>query len=584
MKKNKTILSAGIRSQQDVVLVRQRARQVAQALGFSVQEQTRIATAVSEIARNAFEYGGGGRAEFLLDEQPPATLLVRVSDRGPGIAELDAVLEGRPSTSNGLGLGIVGARRLMDRFEITTDSKTGTVVLMGKVLPRQNGLVAEGIEKIAEKIARDLPRDPFSEIQQQNRELLSTLEELRERQAELLELNLELEDTNRGVVALYTELNEKADSLARANELKTAFLSNMSHEFRTPLNAILSLSALLLDRVDGDLTPEQHKQVSFIQQSAQGLSDLVNDLLDMAKVEAGKVSVHPSEFQVESLFGALRGMLKPLLAPNSAINLVFEELPGLPVLYTDEGKVSQILRNFISNALKFTEQGEVRVTARPGPAASATVVFSVADTGIGILFEDQERIFEEYTQIDSPLQQRTKGTGLGLPLSRQLAQLLKGRVWVGSSPGRGSTFYLEIPVCYDSERDLAAADCDCNPAGPFVLAIEDNLETLLLYQKYLLGTSYSLHPAPTLKEAQRVLDNARPAVVLLDVLLGDENTWGFLKQIKEDEATRTIPVLVATVVDNHQKAVALGADGFCVKPIEREWLLQMLRTFSHESG
>src|SRR5262249_27631957 len=187
------------------------------------------------------------------------------------------------------------------------------------------------------------------------------------------------------VVALYAELDEKADHLRRADELKSRFLSNMSHEFRTPLNSILALSRLLLDRLDGPLTDEQVKQISFVRKAAQDLFELINDLLDLAKVEAGKVVMRPGEFDVEHLFGALR----PLLV-NRSLNLVFEDTSGLPSLMTDESKVSQILRNFISNALKFTERGEVRVAARLSDDGDS-VVFSVKDTGIGIAADDRDR-------------------------------------------------------------------------------------------------------------------------------------------------------------------------------------------------
>src|SRR5262249_37575635 len=159
----------------------------------------------------------------------------------------------------------------------------------------------------------------------------------------------------------------------------------------------------------------------FIRKAADALSELVNDLLDLAKVEAGKTVVQPIDFEVGHLFGALRGMLRPLLV-NESLDLVFEEPEGIPRLHNDEAKVSQILRNFISNALKFTERGEVRVTARL-IEGSEMITFSVADTGIGIAPEDQERIFQEFTQVDNPLQRRVKGTGLGLPLCRKLAEL-----------------------------------------------------------------------------------------------------------------------------------------------------------------
>ena len=216
---------------------------------------------------------------------------------------------------------------------------------------------------------QERPQNAFEELQYQNQELLGALEEIRSRQAELIRLNRELEDTNRGVVALYAELDEKADHLRRADELKSKFLSNMSHEFRSPLNSILALSGLLMNRADGELTPPQEQQVVYVRRAAQDLLELVNDLLDLAKVEAGKVKARPLEFEVENLFAALRGMLRPLLL-NQAVDLIFDDATHIPRVFSDEGKVSQILRNFISNALKFTERGEIGFPRRLQAPAS----------------------------------------------------------------------------------------------------------------------------------------------------------------------------------------------------------------------
>lgn len=450
---NTTILTIEVRCEQDVVMTRQRARQIAQALGFDSQDQTRIATAVSEIARNAFQYARSGKVEFRVEGLEPQIFLICIRDQGPGITNLKTILDGQYTSKTGMGLGIIGAGRLMDQFHIESSPHDGTEVLMGKTLPKRTPiLTGKRLAQIVDELIIRSPQNPFEEIQQQNQELLRTLEELQKRQAELKQLNRELEDTNRGVVALYAELDEKAASLERANQLKTRFLSNISHEFRTPLNSIVSLSRFLLDRMDGELTPEQEKQVKFIRKSGEGLSELVNDLLDLAKVEAGKIVVHPSEFEVSDLFGTLRGMLRPLLADNSSISLVFEEPVNIPMLRTDEGKVAQILRNFISNALKYTERGEVRVAAAMG--SSNTVVFSVADTGIGIALEDQQRIFEEFIQLYNPIQKRVKGTGLGLPLSRKLAELLGGSVSVKSGHV-GSTFFAVIPLVYSDFTENA---------------------------------------------------------------------------------------------------------------------------------
>ena len=445
-----SILSVQVKQEQDIVTVRQRARQLAGLVGFDQQTQTRIATAVSEIARNAFRYAGGGKVEFIIEGQTaPQIFLIQISDQGPGIDALPAILSGDYRSATGMGLGIIGAQRLMDRFHIEATPGQGTTVWLRKIFPKGTPvLTLKRLQQIADDLAQQRAHDPIVEIQRQNQELLQALTELRQRQEDLLQLNRELEDTNRGVIALYAELDEQADHLRRADELKTRFLSNMSHEFRTPLNAQLALTRLLLDRLDGDLTAEQEKQIRFIRKAAESLLELVNDLLDLAKIEAGKIEVYPVEFQVATLFSALRGMLRPLFI-SEAVELVFEEPVDIPPLYTDEGKVSQILRNFLSNALKFTQHGEVRISATLSQDQK-TVSFAVKDTGIGIAQEDQARIFEEFTQVAHPLQKRVKGTGLGLPLCRKLAELLGGSVAVASTVGVGSTFTAALPVVYQA--------------------------------------------------------------------------------------------------------------------------------------
>ena len=266
---------------------------------------------------------------------------------------------------------------------------------------------------------------------------------LAESRREAQALRAELEETNRGVLALYAELDAQAEQLREATELKSRFLAYMSHEFRTPINSMRSITRLLLDRVDGPLTEEQEKQVSFIQQNATEFAEMVDDLLDLAKVEAGRVEISPAWFEMVDLFSALRGMFKPVLT-NPAVNLVFEEPGNIPKLYTDDRKLSQILRNFISNALKFTPRGEVRVGAKF--EGDSMVTFSVTDSGIGIAPEFHETIFQDFSQVNSPLQKRLRGTGLGLSLSKKLAELLGGSVQLDSEPGKGSTFSVTIPV------------------------------------------------------------------------------------------------------------------------------------------
>lgn len=453
-----SLISLNLHQEHDLVYVRQRARQITRLLGFGSLEQTSVTTALSEIARNALRYGGGGRVDFILEDstrrdapslsQPPA-LVIHVSDRGPGITDLKTILDGRYISTTGMGMGIVGAKRLLDRLDIETEPGEGTRVTLMRRLPRRlPGLPGIDVKKIVAELAHPLEANPLNEMEQQNQELLRAMETLQERQEELERLNHELADTNRGVMALYAELDGKAQLLQRADALKDSFLSNISHEFRTPLNSIMGLTRLLEERTDGDLTPEQQKQVNLIRRSAEELAELVNDLLDTAKIAAGKVVVYPQEFTIADLFSSLRGMFRPLHT-SSEVALRFDDVSSLPPLYTDEAKVAQILRNFISNALKFTERGSVHARAViAGRGENAAITFSVEDTGIGIAPEDRARIFTEFVQVDGRLQQRAKGTGLGLPLSRRLAELLGGSVSLESTPGVGSTFSVTLPCHY----------------------------------------------------------------------------------------------------------------------------------------
>jgi signal transduction histidine kinase/ActR/RegA family two-component response regulator len=572
-----SLLTTKIHYEQDVVLVRQRARQIALELGFDPQDQTRIATAVSEVARNAFQYAQGGKVEFRLSGQVPQSFEIQISDTGPGIADLTTILAGHYQSSTGMGLGLIGATRLMDGVKVETELGRGTSVLLHKQLPKPREFLSpEAISALLDELLQRSPQGALSEMQQQNQELLQALDALHQRQDELTQLNQELADTNRGVVALYAELNDKAESLQHVSELKTRFLSNIGHEFRTPLNAVHSLTQLLLSQLDGSLNTEQTKQVKFIQHSATSLSELVNDLLDLAKVEAGKIAVRSTEFEIVDLFRSLRGVLRPLLPQTPDVSLIFEDPVGIPALNTDEGKVAQILRNLIANALKYTEQGEVRVSARLED--KQTIRIAVADTGIGIASADQNRIFEEFVQIANPLQARVKGTGLGLSLSRKLAQLLGGNLTVQSQVGVGSTFSLTLPLNYAGEVDaiyepqpqkrrlsrseptaIAASVPTPNPLSSLpasavqwasdplkILIIDDDPTFRYVLHQLLRPVSVDILEAQGGYEGLGRAWADLPHVILLDWLMPDLAGWNVLQQLKANPVTQAIPVIIVT--------------------------------------
>ncbi|QAT88954.1 putative sensor histidine kinase/response regulator [Corallococcus coralloides] len=448
----------------------------------------------------------------------------------------------------------------------------GGIALVGSLVPEDYGAALTQVSTT------------LGELSALHRETERQQHELKRRAEELSRLNRELEESNRGVRSLHAALDEKAESLQRASEIKSRVVANVSHEFRTPLHSILGLSKVLLNPLNGNLAPEQEKQVQFIRGSAEALFELVNDLLDLSKVESGKTTLRHSRFVASDLISALRGMTRPLLPPDSTVALNFEE-PREPLeLETDEAKLSQVVRNLISNALKFTESGAVTVSATRGPRD--TVVFTVKDTGIGIAPENHERVFEEFIQVDSHLQRRVKGTGLGLPLARKLTELLGGTLTVQSRLGEGATFVITLPRVHPEVSEmtgLTQRSATLDPSRAPVLVLEDDRQTLFLYEKYLARSGFQVLPVRSVEEARKVMQRVRPAAMVLDVMLEGETSWSFLAEMKNGEQTRDIPVLVVTVTDREQKARALGADEFWLKPVD-ELRLQKKLTAMARTG
>jgi signal transduction histidine kinase len=556
----KQLLKSQLLYEQDIVSIRQKTRQLAEILSFETQDQNRLATAVSELARNAFQYAGGGEVAFLFSQDTsPQTFYVQVSDKGPGIPNIQKIMNGQYISGTGMGVGLIGSKKLMDHFKIQTEPGGGTQVLIGKDLRKVTKPVVEkDIAELVQKLHRLPAYSPLEEVQLQNRALLLALDEVNTKQEELIHLNRELSDTNSGVIALYAELDEKAVSLTKANEIKTSFLSNMTHEFRTPLSSIISLTRLLLDRVDGELSKEQERQVNYIYKSADVLLELVNDLLDLAKVEAGKIAINSSEFDLDSLLGAQRGMFRPLLANNSLIELVMRTEVAKP-LYTDEGKVSQILRNLISNALKYTVSGAITVLARDED--DETVLFSVSDSGIGIAEEHLETIFEDFSQIESIHQKKNRGTGLGLPLSRRLANLLGGDIWVESVLGKGSTFYARIPRVFsgaadgnliskeDSNRSANSISKSAHLKSTYKILLIDDDEASRYILKGLIQGELKAEFIEALdgQEGLNQIREIHPDLIILDLSMPKLSGFEVIEQWSiENQGRKSIPLIVNT--------------------------------------
>lgn len=460
---------------------------------------------------------------------------------------------------------VMNGRVVTFSFSAKPDSNGG-VGLLGTNLPDEHGRVLQQVQ------------ESVLEVVELNRAIARQKHELAQRQEELERAYRELAESNRGVVTLHAELEDKAATLKRAADVKGRVVANVSHEFRTPLHTILGLSKILLSGTDGPLAEEQQKQLRYIRNSAEELQQLVNDLLDLSKAESGKAQLRTEKFTIPELFSALRGQMRPLLAPEQTVELVFdgEEELGDLTLETDHGKVAQIMRNLISNALKFTEHGEVRIRAT---REEDQLLLHVSDTGLGIAPTDHERVFEEFGQVESHLQKRVKGTGLGLALSRKLAELLDGTLSLQSELGKGSTFTLTLPLVHPEVRELVSLEQrPIDPAKAPVLVVEDDRKTIFIYEKYLAMTGFQVVPARTIADARRLLQTHRPSAIVLDVMLEGETTWEFLGDLKRSPETSDIPVLVVTVTGKAQKARALGADEFWLKPVDQGRLLRKLRS------
>jgi signal transduction histidine kinase/CheY-like chemotaxis protein len=530
-----------VRGEDDVVRAHQTTRTIAAQLGFSNFEQTRIATAMSEIARNALAYAAGGTVTFGLNDAG-GVLAITVADRGPGIPDVAAVLSSERAPTPGLGAGIPGARRLMDSFVIDS-SPGGTRVEMTKRIPRRTGKPdAARITTMQLQLAGQLADEPSQEIRRLSRDIA-------ERDRRVVELTEELTETNRGVMALHAELEDRAEYQRRAVELRTRLLSEMGHELRTPLHSLDTISQFLLDRLDGELTSEQDRQVRIIHEVAESLTAYVNDLLDLARTDAGRAVIQLTRFHVDAVLRPLRRILQPLVPPKVALQVAVE--PGLPPITSDEQKLSQILRNLVANALKFTEHGAVEIRAL---RAGDRIVFEVADSGIGIAPEHHDLIFHEFAQLDGHVQPRMRGSGLGLPLSRRLAELLGGTLTVASQLGVGSTFRLELPL---EAGVTAAAPAPAptapviaaaapRPGRPRVLIVDDDRASRYVLRRWLDGR-YRVDEADTGHDGLRQAAT-RPDAIFLDVVMPDLTGFEVLERLKADPVTRDIPVVVYTAL------------------------------------
>jgi len=539
---NGELLRTAIAVEQDVFAVRQRGREVAAAIGMEGQDQVRLATALSEVGRQL--YANLGLVDVVFGYEPGARPMLVVEASAPvsGPAEPDFLRELEP------------AHRLMERW--TVEVRDGTVVVtMARRLPAARAqLTEQELAAVRDHVASLVPSTPLQELAVQNKNLLATLEQIQAQRDELLRVNAELEETNRGVlalynqlsdeleatnrgvVALYAELDEMSVQLRDASEAKSRFLANVSHELRAPATAIIGLMRLLLDPRSDPLTDDQRHQLELVRASGKDLLVLVNQLLDLAKAESGRIEPDWVDVDLADLFHMLRGTMQPL-ATNPDVTLAVEE-PGDVTLYTDGALLSQILRNLLTNAIKFTIRGRIELRARQRPD-DGMLDLTVSDTGVGIPPGEQERVFEEFYQVRAAGLPPVKGTGLGLPYARRLATLLGGALTLTSTPGEGSTFTVSMPLRH-GDADTAA------PPPRHILVVEDDEAFRSALVSCLRDSNTRVAEAADGRAALAAIEAEPPDLVVLDLRLPELDGNAVLDHLSANEALSRIPVVVLT--------------------------------------
>jgi two-component system, sensor histidine kinase len=558
--KCRQVAQCPLTTESDLLIVRNTTKQLAVILGLSSPDQTRLVTAVSEVARNALLYAGGGKVNFELSEQIDNEFLqITVIDSGPGIANVGTILNLEAAVVSGANTSLTAVRRLVDYLEITT-GESGTAVslrkgLIGTALSRRD------LEKWAQAFPPSAPDLILQELQQQNRDLVAALDEVQKVRA---------------------ELEERSTQLTHANQLKAQFLANVSHEIRTPMNAVLGLTNILDKRLEDQ---EDRRLIGLLRQSASSLLNIINDILDLSKIDEGKLLISNQVFSLVNLIDDVANMFAAQAASREIV-LVVSLDPTLPqFVLSDENRIRQILVNLVGNAIKFSEHGEIKINTflswknqnRVG------VRIEVQDQGIGIESGDLDKLFKPFSQIDGTWNRRQTGTGLGLSICKRLAELLDGTIGVNSAVGVGSTFWIELP--FDSMDEQAAAKQDLPEIYSFpgakILLGEDHPVNQMVAINVLEGLAVEVGVASDGLEVLAQLNSTYYDLILLDCqmpMMDGFETTAAIRQMESGSA-RHIPIVAMTanaMAGDREHCLSMGMDDYISKPFEERDLAGVL--------
>ncbi|MFI7382548.1 ATP-binding protein [Streptomyces sp. NPDC049813] len=537
------VYTTTLTEQQDVLVLRRCLQAVCRVVEVQGTALVQLVTVLSEVGQELL-----GAAE----------LTARIVLQGSQDSFLiETVLTWRGPRTVGSAL-TAAAGRLLDRVEQTDDDEHR--IVLGQ-RARSGGMTPQERLKRCRAAVTVVDGVDLGEVLRlQNRSLLAALEESRTQHDELARLNAELEETNAGVVAmyselaselentntgvvaLYAELEDKTRQLRLASEAKTRFWANVSHELRSPVNSVIALARLLLDPRSAELQPDQHQQVSMIAASGSTLLSLVDELLDVAKAESGRLDPHFAPTDLRTLFHQLRGTLSSSTAP--AVELVVPDPGAHPALVTDEVMLARILRNLLANALKFTQSGHVRLDVTSERRAGHDwFLLSVQDTGVGIPDDQQERVFEEFYQVRGGHQRGKTGAGLGLPYALRLTELLGGRLTLTSTPGEGTQVLVELPAQPATPAPPATVLWDS------VVIVDDDPAFLATMRPVLRELSRTQTEVRHSSQALDIVRSSRPDALLIDLMMPPPDGYDLLAALDAEPGLAGLPVAVLTWAD-----------------------------------
>lgn len=416
--------------------------------------------------------------------------------------------------------------------------------------------------------------------------------------ADVLDKSKELEDSNEQLRISKVWVEEANAQLVQANQqleetsrLKSQFLANMSHELRTPLNSVIGFTNLILTDETQPPTGDQKEGLDIVLRNAKNLLALINDILDLSKIEAGRMTISLEEFKIDTVIGDALATIEPLVGDKPVE--VFSEIDSaVPAIQSDPARIKQVILNLLSNASKFTDEGHIKVAAKMLDENFVSV--AVEDTGIGIAPQFLEVVFEEFRQVDGSNTRRHGGTGLGLAISRKLSRMLGGDLTVQSEVGKGSTFMFTIPVTYRvGEKAKIKKQAGTLPvpatfssegtsgqARNLVVCIDDDPEVLLLLKNHLVAEGFEFYGVADSRNAIDVVRQYKPVLVTLDILMPNKDGWQVLQDLKSDPDLKDIPVVIHTVIENKALAVSLGAESYLVKPVPAEKIVSVIRKYT----